>query len=204
VGGEADTSFVLSAVQSLGPHLAAGDLVVGKSTVPVGFARCLLSRLREYQPEVRLSWNPEFLREGFAMLDSESPDRIVYGLEDETRLDDVARLDGVYALQLSQGIPRLVVAFAAELAKVAANAFLATKISFINATPRRKCANSPEQTSYDSPTQWATMTGLGGSSSMPALGSAAAACQRYPGIHFSARRARSKRHGRSPPGGRSD
>ena len=74
------------------------------------------------------------MREGFAILDTESPNRIVYGLEDETRLDDAARLDAVYAVQLSRGIPRLVVDFAtAELMKVAANAFLATKISFINA-----------------------------------------------------------------------
>lgn len=134
VGGAADTSFVHSAVESLAPHLAAGDLVVGKSTVPVGTAQCVLSRLREYQPKVQLIWNPEFLREGLAILDTESPNRIIYGLEDETRLDDVARLDAVYAVQLSRGIPRLVVDFAtAELVKVAANAFLATKISFINA-----------------------------------------------------------------------
>lgn len=129
----ADLTYVDAAVESLLPHLAPGDLVVGKSTVPVGTAERLFKRIREAAPGASLAWNPEFLREGFAVKDTISPDRLVYGL---ARGDDTAEvlLDEVYATALRTGTPKVVTDFAtAELVKVSANAFLATKISFINA-----------------------------------------------------------------------
>jgi UDPglucose 6-dehydrogenase len=129
--GSADLRHVHAAVESLMPHLRPGDLVVGKSTVPVGTAEGLLARLE--QTGTHLAWNPEFLREGFAVQDTLAPDRIVYGVEggDERAVD---QLDKVYERILATHTPRLVMDFAtAELVKVAANAFLATKISFINA-----------------------------------------------------------------------
>ncbi len=130
-GRAADMTFVDAAVHSLLPHIGPGHLVVGKSTVPVGSA----ARLAELVEATgaRLAWNPEFLREGFAVSDTLSPDRLVYGV----RPGDAAApavLDEVYARTLAEGTPRIVTDFAtAELVKVSANAFLATKISFINA-----------------------------------------------------------------------
>ena len=131
----ADTSFVVSAARSLAPHLKPDTLVVGKSTVPVGTASQLQRILSsEAGFEVRLAWNPEFLREGLALHDTLHPDRLVYGVCGPSAELDVARLDAVYAVQLAESTPRLVVDYAtAELVKVSANAFLATKISFINA-----------------------------------------------------------------------
>ncbi|BCW37368.1 UDP-glucose 6-dehydrogenase [Arthrobacter sp. StoSoilA2] len=131
----ADLSFVDAAIASLVPHLAPGDLVVGKSTVPVGTASRLSEVLAEAQPEAHLVWNPEFLREGHAVSDTLNPDRFVYGVaggsEDHPA---VAILDDVYGTPLSSGTPRLVMDHpTAELVKTAANSFLATKISFINA-----------------------------------------------------------------------
>jgi UDPglucose 6-dehydrogenase len=133
----ADTSFVEAAGDALAPHLRNGSLVVGKSTVPVGTASRLRERMQKLAPKgvrVRLAWNPEFLREGFAIEDTVAPDRFVYGLEGEGAEADAALLDQVYAEPLSAGTPRLLTDYpTAELVKVAANAFLATKISFINA-----------------------------------------------------------------------
>jgi len=133
----ADTSYVFSAGQSLAPYLRANVLVVGKSTVPVGTAARLRDRLQAGAPEgvtVRLAWNPEFLREGFAIKDTVAPDRFVYGVDGPSADADVALLDEVYAGPLASGTPRMVMSYpTAELVKVAANAFLATKISFINA-----------------------------------------------------------------------
>jgi UDPglucose 6-dehydrogenase len=133
----ADTSFVFAAARSLAPHLSGRALVVGKSTVPVGTAAQLRECLAEGAPagaQVRLAWNPEFLREGFAIRDTVSPNRFVYGVDGLSADADVAVLDEVYAGPLAAGTPRLVTDFpTAELVKVAANAFLATKISFINA-----------------------------------------------------------------------
>ena len=133
----ADTRYVFAAVEALAPHLADGALVVGKSTVPVGTARRVLEVLADGAPAgvvPRLAWNPEFLREGFAIEDTVAPDRLVYGVEGERAGQDVALLDAVYAAPLAAGTPRLVMDFpTAELVKVSANAFLATKISFINA-----------------------------------------------------------------------
>jgi len=130
----ADLRYVDAAVESLLPHLSPGDVVVGKSTVPVGTALRLAARVREAQPDAHLVWNPEFLREGHAVQDTLHPDRLVYGLDPAA--DDVPErvLDEVYASVLAHGTPKVVTDFAtAELVKVAANSFLATKISFINA-----------------------------------------------------------------------
>ncbi|SFS14014.1 UDPglucose 6-dehydrogenase [Agrococcus baldri] len=127
----ADLTYVDAAVASLLPHIGPGTLVAGKSTVPVGTAQ----RLSELVTATgaALAWNPEFLREGFAVQDTLTPDRLVYGVADGDEAA-VARLDEVYAGILASGTERLVMNFAtAELVKVSANAFLATKISFINA-----------------------------------------------------------------------
>ena len=127
----ADLRHVDAAIAGLVPHLRPGDLVVGKSTVPVGTAVRLAESVE--QVGARLAWNPEFLREGFAVSDTVSPDRLVYGVRPGDVLA-VAQLDQVYATPLAAGTPKVVTDFAtAELVKVAANAFLATKISFINA-----------------------------------------------------------------------
>jgi UDPglucose 6-dehydrogenase len=130
-GNAADLRFVDAAIDGLLRLLKAGDLVVGKSTVPVGTARRLAERIASGGSGARLAWNPEFLREGFAVKDTIEPDRLVYGVDDER---DAAVLDEVYATAIAAGTPRIVTDYAtAELVKVAANAFLATKISFINA-----------------------------------------------------------------------
>ncbi|HEY0950137.1 UDP-glucose/GDP-mannose dehydrogenase family protein [Nocardioides sp.] len=129
----ADVRHVDAAVESLAPYLLDGALVVGKSTVPVGTAERLAARLAELTPaaDARLAWNPEFLREGYAVRDTLEPDRLVFGVsaEREERL-----LREFYAPVIATGTPVVVTDFAtAELVKVSANAFLATKISFINA-----------------------------------------------------------------------
>ncbi len=131
----ADLSHVDAATMSLAPHLSEGDLVVGKSTVPVGTAERLARLIQEQQPEAHLAWNPEFLREGHAVQDTLTPDRFVYGVPDAAEDHPaVVLLDEVYASPLESGTPRLVADYAtAELVKAAANSFLATKISFINA-----------------------------------------------------------------------
>ena len=132
-GYAADLRYVDAAIESLIPHLAPGDLVVGKSTVPVGTAARLAILLEG--TGATLAWNPEFLREGFAVQDTISPDRLVYGVpQGETGESATATLNEVYADALSRDTPLVVADYAtAELVKVAANAFLATKISFINA-----------------------------------------------------------------------
>jgi len=134
VGSDAvDLRFVNGAVASLLPHLRAGDLVVGKSTVPVGTAQGLSRIIQQKGSGATLAWNPEFLREGFAVKDTLAPDRLVYGLAEGDDTGE-AILDEVYARAIAIGTPKVVTNFAtAELVKVAANAFLATKISFINA-----------------------------------------------------------------------
>jgi UDPglucose 6-dehydrogenase len=125
----ADMRFVDSAVAALLPCLRAGSLVVGKSTVPVGTAERLAALLAEV--ECDLAWNPEFLREGHAVDDTLRPDRIVMGVDAERSEKTLLE---VYATVVDTGVPVVVTDFAtAELVKVAANAFLATKISFINA-----------------------------------------------------------------------
>ncbi|GAA4990714.1 UDP-glucose/GDP-mannose dehydrogenase family protein [Kineococcus glutinatus] len=131
----ADLRFVDAAVNSLLPHVGPGELVVGKSTVPVGTASRLAAALQAAQPEAHLVWNPEFLREGFAVQDTLAPDRLVYGLPGGTAQQAAkAVMDEVYATPLSRDTPLVVTDYqTAELVKVAANSFLATKISFINA-----------------------------------------------------------------------
>jgi UDPglucose 6-dehydrogenase len=131
--GQADLSFVYAAADALAPYLASECLIVGKSTVPVGTARQVLNRVRSMAPAgdlIELAWNPEFLREGFAVQDSLTPDRIVLGVTSDRASE---RLRQVYATPVAAGVPLLVMDLeTAELVKVAANAFLATKISFIN------------------------------------------------------------------------
>ena len=130
----ADLSQVRGAIQSLAPLLTRPSLVVGKSTVPVGTAQWIADTLVAESPagaDTHLVWNPEFLREGFAVEDTLHPDRIVLGVSNEV---DVDTLKDVYATPLGEGTPLIVSDYpTAELVKVAANAFLATKISFINA-----------------------------------------------------------------------
>jgi UDPglucose 6-dehydrogenase len=132
--GSADMRQVYAAVDALSPHLSRPCLIVGKSTVPVGTARGLAARIADAAPaggDVEVAWNPEFLREGFAVEDSLSPDRFVFGVASQ-RADDL--LHEIYAAPIASGIPCLAMDLeTAELVKVSANAFLATKISFINA-----------------------------------------------------------------------
>jgi UDPglucose 6-dehydrogenase len=130
-GGGADLTYVDAAFASLMPHVASGELVVGKSTVPVGTAARLVKLVEP--TGAMLAWNPEFLREGYAVKDTVTPDRLVYGIADG-QTASVDLLNEVYATAVSAGTPVVVTDYAtAELVKVAANAFLATKISFINA-----------------------------------------------------------------------
>jgi UDPglucose 6-dehydrogenase len=118
-------------VTALAPLLDRPCLVVGKSTVPVGTARRLAAELAASCEGAQLAWNPEFLREGSAVADALAPDRIVAGV---TSRWAEGLLRQVYAPQLADGIPFFATSLeTAELAKVAANSFLATKISFINA-----------------------------------------------------------------------
>ncbi|RJL30526.1 UDP-glucose dehydrogenase family protein [Bailinhaonella thermotolerans] len=130
----ADVSYLDACVDALAPQLVRECLVVGKSTVPVGTAERLADRLVKLAPAregVDLAWNPEFLREGFAVQDTLHPDRIVLGVRSE-RAEKIMR--EVYASMLGEGVPLVVTDYAtSELVKTAANAFLATKISFINA-----------------------------------------------------------------------
>lgn len=131
----ADLRFVDAAVEALAAYVSPGDVIAGKSTVPVGTAARLAEVIAEAQPHATLVWNPEFLREGHAVADTLGPDRFVYGVpEGSEEHPAVAVLDQVYEIPLATGTPRLVLDYAtAELVKTAANSFLATKISFINA-----------------------------------------------------------------------
>lgn len=132
----ADLTYVFAALDSLLPYLDDSDVVLGRSTVPVGTAAALLERLRDAGSDAVLAWNPEFLREGFAVKDTLHPDRIVYGLPDDPAEAAHARdvLDSIYAPMLEAETPVVTGNYpTAELVKVSANAFLASKISFINA-----------------------------------------------------------------------
>jgi UDPglucose 6-dehydrogenase len=127
----ADLSQVNGCISALAPLLDRPCLVVGKSTVPVGTARRLAGELARACLEAELAWNPEFLREGSAVADSLSPGRIVAGV---TSSWAEGLLRQVYARPIANGSLFVTTGLeTAELAKVAANAFLATKISFINA-----------------------------------------------------------------------
>ena len=129
----ADLSYVSAAFRSLAPYLDRRALVVGKSTVPAGTAVQMAKVLADLapHPEVELAWNPEFLREGFAVEDTLRPDRLVFGVASEWAEQ---MLRSAFEPVIEGGTPVIVTDFAtAELVKVAANSFLATKISFINA-----------------------------------------------------------------------
>ncbi|WP_305092748.1 UDP-glucose/GDP-mannose dehydrogenase family protein [Prescottella sp. R16] len=133
----ADLTYVDAVIDRLAPLLTRPAVILGKSTVPVGTAERLGARARALAPagdDVEVAWNPEFLREGFAVQDTLHPDRLVLGVDRERpgRAEETAR--EVYAQLLEEKIPFLVTDLAtAELVKTSANAFLATKISFINA-----------------------------------------------------------------------
>ena len=130
-GNAADLTYVNSALEAIAKLVKPGGLVVGKSTVPVGTATKLRNRLLELNPKADLAWNPEFLREGFAVEDTLRPNRLVVGV-----VNDSAEqiLKEVYATNLKDKTPWVRADLpTAELVKVAANSFLATKISFINA-----------------------------------------------------------------------
>lgn len=130
-GLAADLTYVKSAVIEIAPFLKDGALVVGKSTVPVGTAQALREQLIKTAPQADLAWNPEFLREGFAVEDTLTPNRLVVGVVND-RAEQI--LKDVYQSIISLGTPWIRADLpTAELVKVAANSFLATKISFINA-----------------------------------------------------------------------
>ena len=130
----ADMTYVDAVIRGMAPNLNRSCLIVGKSTVPVGTAARLSAMVADLAPEatqVEVAWNPEFLREGFAVHDTLHPDRLVVGVASAAA---EATLRQVYAPILDAGTPYISTDIAtAELVKVAANAFLATKISFINA-----------------------------------------------------------------------
>jgi UDPglucose 6-dehydrogenase len=132
-GYAADLTYVNAAIDALLPYLSEGDVVAGKSTVPVGTAAGLAPRVEA--AGATLVWNPEFLREGWAVKDTIDPDRLVVGVPaTDAGAAAVDILKQVYAPPVAKGTPFIVTDLAtAELVKVAANAFLATKISFINA-----------------------------------------------------------------------
>ena len=130
-GLAADLKYVNASLEAVGLIAKDGSLVVGKSTVPVGTAARLRERLLELNPKSDLAWNPEFLREGFAVEDTLHPNRLVVGVTND-RAENI--LKEVYAANLAKNTPWVRADLpTAELVKVAANSFLATKISFINA-----------------------------------------------------------------------
>lgn len=130
--GYADLSYIFAAINQLAPHLVADTVVATKSTVPVGTSREVRQRLRELRPELDIvvCSNPEFLREGSAIRDFTHPDRVLIGCDDERGRRMMERL--YQPLALRNAPIHFVSPESAELAKYAANAFLATKITFIN------------------------------------------------------------------------
>ena len=130
-GIAADLTYVNAALESVAKIVKPGALVVGKSTVPVGTAEKLRDRLIEINPKSDLAWNPEFLREGFAVEDTLKPNRLVVGVTNDHAEETLKK---VYSINLKVGTPWVRADLpTSELVKVAANSFLATKISFINA-----------------------------------------------------------------------
>ena len=127
----ADLKYVDAALDAVAEICKPGSLVVGKSTVPVGTAARLRERLLKINPKVDLAWNPEFLREGFAVEDTLHPNRLVVGVVNDAA---EAKLKKIYKSNLAENTPWVRADLpTSELVKVAANSFLATKISFINA-----------------------------------------------------------------------
>ncbi|MCB2413292.1 UDP-glucose/GDP-mannose dehydrogenase family protein [Demequina sp. TTPB684] len=133
-GRGADLTYVEQAVSALAQHADRQALVIGKSTVPVGTAEKLTMLVDSITREpgvLEIAWNPEFLREGYAVEDTLHPDRLVFGVESAWA---ERMLRAVYAPVIDQGVPVVVADLpTAELVKVAANSYLATKISYINA-----------------------------------------------------------------------
>ena len=130
-GLAADLTFVNSAFSSVAKVAKSGALIVGKSTVPVGTADRLKNEVERINPKLELAWNPEFLREGFAVEDTLRPNRLVVGVTSDYA---ESKLREVYQKLLENNVPWIRSDLpTAELVKVAANSFLATKISFINA-----------------------------------------------------------------------
>ena len=136
----ADLSYVESCVTELAPHLSRKALIVGKSTVPVGTATWVEELVARHAPPeagIEVAWSPEFLQEGFAVEDVLRPNRVVFGVNSDWARDMLYAVHkGVFELAAAEDrqVPVVACDFAtAELVKVAANAFLATKISFINA-----------------------------------------------------------------------
>ena len=132
----ADLRHIHAVIDTLVPRLTRSSVLIGKSTVPVGTAADLGTRaaaLARPGVDVEIAWNPEFLREGFAVHDTLHPDRIVLGVQDDSKRAEAAARE-LYGSLLDVGVPFMVTDLqTAELVKVSANAFLATKISFINA-----------------------------------------------------------------------
>lgn len=134
--GSADLSHVLAVADELGERLQQACLVVDKSTVPVGTAERVAQRInmgmtrRQLRARVTVASNPEFLKEGSAVEDFMRPDRVIVGCDDERGREVLRRLYAPFLRNhdrlLCMGVR------AAEFSKYAANAFLATKISFIN------------------------------------------------------------------------
>lgn len=128
--GSADLSYVYSAVDQLAPHINSNAVLVIKSTVPVGTTKAVKSYLQEKGVNISVAFNPEFLREGAAVDDFMSPDRIIIGVENK-KAKDVLR--NVYRPLFDFNIPIVFTGLeTAELSKYASNAFLAVKIGFIN------------------------------------------------------------------------
>ncbi|HZN71487.1 MAG TPA: UDP-glucose/GDP-mannose dehydrogenase family protein [Micromonosporaceae bacterium] len=139
-GMAADLSYVEASVAMLTPHVARRALIVGKSTVPVGTAEWVEQLVLKHAPEdaqLEVAWSPEFLQEGYAVEDVLRPNRVIFGVKSEWACDMLYSVHkGVFDLAATEDreVPVVITDFAtAELVKVAANSFLATKISFINA-----------------------------------------------------------------------
>lgn len=129
--GQADLKYILNVADELGPLLNQYVVIVDKSTVPVGTAELVRERIAKHATvEFSVVSNPEFLREGFAVTDFMKPDRIVIGASDQRA---VKVMESLYKPFVRQGNPILVMdEKSAELTKYASNAFLATKITFMN------------------------------------------------------------------------
>ena len=170
----ADVRFVDAAVQTVADLADCDGLIVGKSTVPVGTAQRLAERLGGDGSRLELAWNPEFLREGKAVRDTLHPDRLVFGVTSEHAEKSLLE---VYGKIIDDGTPHITTDLAtAEMVKVAANSFLATKISFINAMAEVcEVANADVVTLSE---RWATTSGSVVASSTQVSGLAADACPR--------------------------
>jgi len=144
--GEADLRFLWAAARELARHLRLPCLVVGKSTVPVGTAARLARVLARDSPagqEVRVAWNPEFLREGHAVEDTFEPDRLVLGVTDE---ESHLQLRELYASLVPRNTPVVRTTLeTAELSKVSANVMLAARLSVVNVLAVPEPTTSPSR-----------------------------------------------------------